>query len=217
MQIDQIKKIIRSLIKYFKYKYRNIIIQYPIFFNQKIKIIIGAAETFQEGWYSTNENWLDISSKNDWHKIFKNKKLITNILSEHVFEHLSKNELEKTLQNIYEYTLETCVIRIAVPDGFNPNKEYLKNVGINGIGADAKDHKQLFNSESLTKILALAGFDSVIQEGYKKNGELILNDISSENGIVMRSRNNKSKNIILDKQWLFHDSRTSLIIDAFKK
>ena len=38
-------------------------------------------------------------------------------------------------------------LRIAVPDGNNPNKEYRDNCGINGFGADASDHKQFITFE----------------------------------------------------------------------
>ena len=46
MQIDQIKKIIKNLIKYFKYKYRNIIIQ--IEDDQGSYKVVGAPVRFSE-------------------------------------------------------------------------------------------------------------------------------------------------------------------------
>ena len=46
---------------------------------------------------------------------------------------------------IYEHLCKEGTLRIAVPDGNHPNETYRKNTGINGIGADASDHKQFLS------------------------------------------------------------------------
>ena len=61
------------------------------------KIIVGAAETHQSGWHSTNEQWLDITKRKDWEKIFENKGRIKSIVAEHVFEHLTEEESKTAL------------------------------------------------------------------------------------------------------------------------
>ena len=105
-------------------------------------------------------------------------------------------------------------MRIAVPDGYNPNEEYIKNVNINGIGADAQDHKQLLNFDILSKLLNKNNFTCNILEGYI-NDKLIQNQFKDLDGFIIRTR--KRKNTISDPDWLFRDSGTSLIIDAIKK
>ena len=139
-----------------------------------MRIIVGAAETYQAGWFSTNEQWLDITKKADWESVFPVKGNVTHVLAEHVFEHLTAEEAAKALSFIFETLAPMGRVRIAVPDGFNPDPEYIRHVGINGIGADASDHKQLLNKVSLQKLLSTAGFQIEFLEGYDEEGKLHL-------------------------------------------
>jgi|LauGreDrversion4_1035100.scaffolds.fasta_scaffold164800_1 predicted SAM-dependent methyltransferase len=201
---------LRTFEKAIKYSFRKIIIQFPIFFNRPMKVIVGAALTYQRGWYSTNQQWLDISNPNDWNKVFKRKQLITNILAEHVFEHLSLKDLKIAINLIHSHMKKGGILRIAVPDGYNSNLTYLKNVGINGIGPDASDHKQLFNYDTLHSILKNAGFRPSLVEGFNKKGRLNLKKWEASEGYVRRSR--KNNKIICS----YTDENTSLIVDAIK-
>jgi len=206
---------LRMLEKAIKYRWRKIIIQVPILFNRPLKIIVGAALTYQKGWYSTNQQWLDISNPHDWDSVFKGKQLITNILAEHVFEHLTDNDLKSALNLIYSHMKKNGTLRIAVPDGYNLDSSYLRNVGIKGIGPDAEDHKQLFNYDDLKKILMRSGFKVSLIEGYSANGKLTLNSWNETNGLVRRSRQNK-ENMKSEFMWSYPDENTSLIVDAIK-
>ena len=144
--------IIKRLSEFIKYKYRYCKIKFVLLYKKEIKIIIGASNTYQKNWYATNENWLDITNEYDWVKIFKKKIVISNILAEHVFEHLTYDECIKALKVINKYMIKNSKIRIAVPDGYNPDPIYLQNVGINGVGVAADDHKQLLNKDILFEI-----------------------------------------------------------------
>jgi len=206
---------LRILEKVIKYSWRRFIIQLPILLNRPIKVIVGAALTYQKGWYSTNQQWLDISNPGDWNSVFKGKQLITNILAEHVLEHLSDKDLKSALSLIYLHMKKNGILRIAVPDGYNLNSLYLRNVGINGVGPDAEDHKQLFNYDSLKKILMRSGFKVSLVEGYRVNGKLTLNSSNGINGLVRRSRHNK-ENMKNEFKWSYPDENTSLIVDAIK-
>ena len=220
--IKQIKKLlpmtfkqkVRNFIKYIKYNYRKFIIQRAVKRNETMKIIVGAAETYQVGWYSTNEQWLDITKIENWENVFNNKTCITHIVAEHVFEHLTYAESQKALKCIYQYLMNDGRIRIAVPDGYNPNPIYLKNVGINGIGDDAADHKQLLNIDFLSALMEEAGFAAIHIEGYTKNGTLIQNPYNPQDGFIMRSRANDNQNNNIP--WDFPDAHTSLIVDGIK-
>ena len=209
------KKILRLIKKNLIYNLRFFKLKIAIYANKKLYLILGSAETYQINWYSTNEQWLDITNNLHWKRLFKNKQKVEKMVAEHVFEHLTIDELNKALKLIHFYLKEKGRIRIAVPDGNNPNEDYLNHVKINGIGADAADHKQLFNFNSLQSVLIKHKFEPFILEGYLDN-KLICNDFADKDGYIIRTRKRNKLNII-DSGWNFPDSNTSLIIDAFKK
>ena len=206
----------RKLIKFFYYKFRFINLKLNLIFTKKyVNLIIGAALTKQKGWFSTNEEWLDISREKHWNRLFNSKKRVKKILAEHVFEHLTLQEMQNALKLIYENMILGGSLRVAVPDGNNPNFEYRKNCGINGIGADAADHKQFITYELFREEALKVGFEVKLIEGYQKNKQLISEEIDFELGYVMRSRRNI--NYLLSKEgWNFPDANTSLIVDCFK-
>ena len=206
----------RKLIKFFYYKFRFINLKLNLIFTKKyVNLIIGAALTKQKGWFSTNEEWLDIAREKHWKRLFNSKKRVKKILAEHVFEHLTLQEMQTALKLIYENMILGGSLRVAVPDGNNPNFEYRKNCGINGIGADAADHKQFITYELFREEALKVGFEVKLIEGYQKNKQLISEEIDFELGYVMRSRRNI--NYLLSKEgWNFPDANTSLIIDCFK-
>ncbi len=206
----------RKLIKFFYYKFRFINLKLNLIFTKKyVNLIIGAALTKQKGWFSTNEEWLDIARENHWNRLFNSKKRVKKILAEHVFEHLTLQEMRSALKLIYENMILGGSLRVAVPDGNNPNLEYRKNCGINGIGADAADHKQFITFELFRKEALKVGFEVKLIEGYKKNKQLICEEFDYDLGYVIRSRRN-IKNIFSKEGWNFPDANTSLIVDCFK-
>lgn len=207
-----VKKLGRKAIKTVKYEYRRHKIRQPLARGENIRIIVGAAETFQSGWYSTNENWLDISNQKHWENIFAGKSLVTHAVAEHVFEHLTYDEAGRALLLIASHMPKGGRVRIAVPDGYNPNPEYIRHVGICGIGDDAADHKQLLNVDVLSTLIRDAGFTPVHIEGYTKEGELLQASYSPEDGYIKRSRRNHGKAM----PWAFPDADTSLIVDGIK-
>lgn len=198
------------------YQYRKYKLRFLVLRNKKIKVILGAALTNQHGWVSTNEDWLDITSDADWRSIFNHKRIITGLVAEHVFEHLTESESKKALLLIAKYLLPGKKIRIAVPDGNNPNSEYIRNVGIGGVGPDASDHKQLFTAEKLIELLTSCGFRAELIEGYTKDLCLVRKDYSIEDGFIRRSRaNHEMQNEMYG--WNFVDAGTSLIVDGVLK
>lgn len=183
--------------------------------NKEVKIILGAALTNQLGWHSTNEQWLDISSVEDWTKIFKSKRLIKCAVAEHVFEHLTPKQMETAIGLVYEHMLSGGTIRIAVPDGNHPNEDYRKHTGIGGIGDDAADHKQFLTFETLKCALEHAGFSVIHQEGYARDGSLRKKFLDPELGYINRSRS-ALKLQIESEGWRFVDAQTSLVVDGIK-
>ncbi len=209
-----IKKRIRALIKFVKYSYRYHKIKRAVRAGDVIKIIVGAAETYQPGWLSTNEQWLDITKPQDWRKVFQGKRILSHVVAEHVFEHLTYEEAQTALALINEHLIDGGRVRIAVPDGFNPDETYLKHVGINGIGDDAADHKQLLNAEILEELIRQAGFEAAHLEGYRQDGMLVQIPYKQEDGFILRSRANADMQD--SSLWDFPDADTSLIVDGLK-
>lgn len=208
-----VRRAIRQMQKLVVYYLRRQAIRFPIFLGTPIKIIIGAAMTNQKGWYSTNEQWLDIALESHWIRIFHGKSLLTHVLAEHVFEHLTPDETRTALQLIARHMCPAGFIRIAVPDGYHPDLNYLHHVGVAGIGADAEDHKQLLNSDSLMQYLEEAGFVAELKEGYRLNGELVQQPLDVEAGLVIRSRSN-ALTMACRSGWDFVDAQTSLVVDG---
>ena len=208
------KRVIRLFMKMVRYRVRLWRVRRAVKAGGAMRIIVGAAETYQAGWFSTNEQWLDITKKSDWDSVFPTKGNVTHVLAEHVFEHLTAEEAARSLSFIFELLGPMGRVRIAVPDGFNPDREYIRHVGIKGIGADASDHKQLLNKVSLQTLLSDAGFQIECLEGYDEEGKLHVRRYDAEDGFVLRSRRTTRR--ITAEGWHFKDAQTSLIMDGVK-
>ena len=209
-----LKAPMRCTIKAVKYRWRRYRITAPVSRGDSLKIIVGAAETWQEGWYTTNEDWLDITSAEDWRTVFKGKRIITHVLAEHVFEHLTHDECRIALTHINGHMNKGGRIRVAVPDGYHPDSDYLRHVGIGGIGDDAADHRQLLTVDTLSALMTETGFRPHHIEGYDSDGRLVQKEYSAEDGFIYRSRENETPES--RKQWGFVDADTSLIVDGIK-
>lgn len=176
----------------------------------KINIHIGCGRKKYDNWYNTDKKQLDITQTESWtqNKILKNS--IQKILAEHVFEHLSDNDRILSIQNFYKFLIPGGFIRIAVPDGFHPDPEYIDAVKVGGSGKSAYDHKFLYTYISLTNLFKQYGFDSRLLEFFDENGSFHQYPWKIEDGFIRRSyrfdRRNKYKPL----------SYTSLIIDFIK-
>jgi predicted SAM-dependent methyltransferase len=61
-------------------------------------------------------------------------------------------------------------LRVAVPDGFSPDRGYIDMVKPGGTGEGSDDHKALYNVELLEEMLVSAGFAVERLEYYDSNG-----------------------------------------------
>jgi len=177
--------------------------------HSEIKIVVGAGPTKYKGWFSTDIATLDVTNDIHFKKYFK-KKRIHKVLAEHVLEHLTKNELELMINNFQKYSSKDVNIRIAVPDGFHKDKEYIERVKPGGTGEGAEDHKHLFNYKSLTGLFEAQNFKAKFVEYWDEEGNFHSIYSNDENGFVKRSFINDSRNLNGIPNY------TSLIVDFGK-
>lgn len=177
--------------------------------HEEINLIIGAGPTKYKGWFPTDIITLDVTNEDHFKKYFKKKK-INKILAEHVLEHLTNDGLEVMIKNFFKYSDQNVNIRIAVPDGFHKDINYINIVKPGGIGEGADDHKNLFNYRSLSALFEKYGFKVSLIDYWDEEGEFHHNYSNDENGTILRSFLNDRRNEAGKANY------TSLIIDFYK-
>ncbi len=130
-------------------------------------------------------------------------------MAEHVIEHLSSEQIIMMNRNICKYSEPFLNFRIAVPDGFHPDIEYINKVKPGGSGEGAYDHKHLFNYKTLIKIFNETGYEGKPVEYWDENGKFH-SSYDNDNGFIKRCFSNDFRN----KDGKPH--YTSLIIDFTK-
>lgn len=178
--------------------------------SREINLVIGAGPTKYIGWFSTDIVTLDVTKESEFNKYFSTKK-ISKVLAEHVLEHLNEIELRLMANNLYKYSTAKVNIRIAVPDGYHADSEYIEMVKPGGKGEGAFDHKNLFTVDTLSKIFVEAGFIAYPVEYWDENRKFHQGYINDENGYIIRSFINDKRNS--DGQ----PNYTSLIVDFRKR
>lgn len=174
------------------------------------KLVIGSQAKYQKGWIPTDKFILNITNEAHWKRYFSERQP-WRILAEHIWEHLSPaGEAEKAAALCYRYLSPGGCLRAAVPDGFNPDREYIDFVRPGGTGPGAEDHKVIYNYNSLSKLFKDAGFKVVLLEYFDEHGEFYSEQMSDENGIVNRSVKNDPRN----KEGKIR--YTSLVMDCYK-
>ena len=174
-----------------------------------LKIVVGSGGIYEKGWMPIEFNQLDIKQKNDWERLFS-KNSIDAILAEHVWEHLSLEEGMLAANHCFYYLKPGGYIRVAVPDGYHSNQEYIKWVKPEGTGDGSDDHKVLFNYITLSKVFTDVGFKIKLLEYFDENGDFHCNEWSEHDGKINRSAKHDPRN--QDGQLKY----TSVIIDAIK-
>jgi predicted SAM-dependent methyltransferase len=189
-----------------------------------LRLVIGAGGTRYPGWLSSDLGvtstvlptlWqlgsvsipIDITNDDQWRRVF-DKCTVHNMLSEHVFEHLSTSQLDASLALCREYLVRGGRFRIAVPDGRRPDQRY-----ISGVAPPVNGHLQLFTIESLTEILSRAGFAVEPIEYYDDGGHFHRRPYDEADGVVLRC-------YIRDRHsdFAYADRRSgSIILDAMRQ
>ena len=171
---------------------------------KKKKINVGSGKIdFDKTWYSCDKNILDITKKSNWNMLLGYSRL-KNIFAEHVWEHLNEVDTELANKNCYKFLRKSGRLRLAVPDGFNPNKDYIDYVKPNGTGLGADNYSIM--KDKLEKV----GFKVELLEYWDEHGEFHYTDWENEHGKVIRSKRYDNRNS--DGKLNY----TSLIVDAIK-
>jgi predicted SAM-dependent methyltransferase len=194
------------LIRFWKY----LSWKYYLKTSDSINLIVGAGPFKFKGWFSTDIATLDVTNESHFKKYFKRKK-INKVLAEHVLEHLTNEELELMVKHLYKYSDDDINIRIAVPDGFHKEENYINTVKPGGTGEGAEDHKNLFNYKTLSSLFENQDFVSYPKEYWDEEGEFHTTYTNDDFGKIRRSFINDDRN----KDKVPH--YTSLIVDFKKK
>ncbi len=175
-----------------------------------LRIVIGASGVTPPDWISSDIDYLNLLNENHWLPYFEKNK-IEALLAEHVWEHLSDEDATLATKICFKYLKpEGGYLRVAVPDGFSPDKKYIDYVKPGGNGAGAHDHKVLYNYKTLSNIFEKAGFEISLLEYFDEKGIFHQNNWDPKDGQVCRSSENDKRN--KDGKLNY----TSLIIDAIK-
>ncbi len=176
--------------------------------DKPLNIVIGAGETQYDGWIPTDIPAFDILKHTHWADLFQPNS-IHRMLAEHVFEHLTTEQLADFLRIARIYLANSGRIRIAVPDGYHPDASYIEHVRPGGIGVGADDHKVLYNCDLMTDILGLQGYDYQLLECFDAEGKFQRVEWDVFDGYIKRSTKHDSRNV--DGQLVY----TSLIVDCW--
>lgn len=174
-----------------------------------LKIVVGSGGVFEEGWIETDIDRLNLLKGKDWKKLFKPRS-ISIILAEHVWEHLTLEDGKTALFNCYKFLKEGGHIRVAVPDGFHPDTNYIDYVKPGGHGMGANDHKVLYNYKLLKNTLEESGFKVRLLEYFDEDGNFHFHEWNINDGMVWRSKQFDERN----REGLLN--YTSLIMDGVK-
>jgi predicted SAM-dependent methyltransferase len=174
--------------------------------SQPLRVILGAGPVTMIGWIATDAEILDVTSRRAWGRLFLPNS-IDRLMAEHVLEHLSNMECTVALTECFRYLKKGGLLRIAVPDGYRKDNEYVEEV------SPPKDgHKLLFTVDDLVERLAQIGFEVTPLEYFDAKEEFHCYHWDEADGVIRRSAR-------YDTQERFKRGSlyyTSLIVDARK-
>jgi len=101
-------------------------------------------------------------------------------------------------------------LRVAVPDGFHPDPEYVEWVRPGGTGPGSDDHKVLYTYATFRDLFEKIGFDVVLHEYFDESGQFHFTDWAPSDGMIERSKRYDSRNANGRLAY------TSIILDAVK-
>ena len=174
-----------------------------------LRLVIGASGKSSPGWHTTEQRYLDLLKPAHWERFFAPGG-IDAMFAEHVWEHLTPEEALAAARTCHRFLAAGGSLRVAVPDGFHPNSEYIAAVRPGGTGGGADDHQVLYDHVSLRGVFEAAGFGVELLEYFDENGVFHGTNWSDERGHVRRSARYDERNAGGTLTY------TSIILDAVK-
>jgi predicted SAM-dependent methyltransferase len=190
--------------------------------NNSLKIIVGAGTVKMAGWISLQFKDLDIRNYFSWIRLFRPNS-IDAILTEHTLEHLTIEEAKAAIRNFYIFLKKGGYVRVAVPDGFNRNANYLNWVSPSSRGEkwlsnfrdkDEPNHKTLWNYRTLCGLFAQNNFKVFLLEWFDERGKFNQKEWQQMNGFIRRCQG-CFQSVLLSV--FTNCNYTSLIFDAVKR
>lgn len=173
------------------------------------RIVIGSSGTAFTDWVSTDREIIDLTREATWAEYFPVDSLDA-ILAEHVWEHLAPDQAVLAARTCFRFLRPGGYLRVAVPDGFHPDPQYVAGVKPGGTGSGAYDHKVLYNHESFRDLFASVGFEVRLHEYFDRDGHFHFADWNPSDGMIQRSKRYDSRNV--GERLVY----TSVILDAVK-
>jgi len=171
-----------------------------------LKVVLGAGPTRFPGWLQTDKEILDVTLPADWRALFEPGSIDT-LLSEHMLEHLSAADAQTAIAECYRYLKPGGLFRIAVPDGYRRDPDYVEEA------SPPKDgHQVLYNVDTLSTLLQSAGFATTPLEYFDAEEQFHAVPWDENEGLIQRSARFDTQKSF-QRGDLFY---TSVIIDARK-
>ena len=175
---------------------------------EPVKVIIGAGNTQFAGWIASDIPAFDVLDREHWAFFFPPKS-IDRMLAEHVFEHLSLAHMGEFLNLARIYLTAEGRVRIAVPDGYHPDPDYVERVRPGGSGYFADDHKVLYTCDLIGDLLEEHGYQYCLLEYFDDAGQFHKHEWHAADGFVGRSAEHDERNAAGQLKF------TSLIVDCW--
>ena len=173
------------------------------------RVVVGAGGIPQPGWVETDIATLDVTEAAHFRQFWRPGTREA-FMAEHVWEHLTPLQAAEANTNCHRFLRQGGWLRLAVPDGYRPDPEYLERVRPGGTGPGAEDHHVLYNYQTLADSLQEAGFKVRLLEYFDEQGTFHEASWDPGRGMIRRSRRFDPRN--QDG----HVRYTSLIVDAMK-
>jgi len=174
-----------------------------------VRLNLGAGQTRVSGWESTDIDTLNLLKRKDWLAIAAPNSVHA-MLSEHVWEHLTETQGREAATLCFEFLRPGGHLRIAVPDGLNPDTAYQEYVRPGGTGSGADDHKMLYTHVTFASLFASVGFKVDLLEYWNEEGTFFASEWEPKDGLISRSKRFDPRN---QNGTIGY---TSLILDATK-
>jgi len=154
-----------------------------------LRLNLGAGGTNYPGWISAERYEFDLTKPTAFSDTFV-KDAISNVLAEHVIEHIYRKDFELFLHKIRPFMKPDSVIRIAVPDAWHPSAYVRELTKPGGLEPGADDHKEFYSFEVMKDVAARSKFDLRPVEWFDESGSFHYEDDDWSNGYIARSRKN---------------------------